>query len=242
MAVTGLDRSGAVPSMQDLAAMRDRAEQRAADRPPGPRRASPTRPRSSPSRTSKSTGPAFGVINPRTVTRVLPALGRGLLEHVEQGPADDQPHQVLGRSLADRLLADELAVAQHDDAVGDAEDLVEPVRHVDHADALFAQAPQRREQPLHLIGRQARRRLVEHEEIAIDDERAGDGDQRLLGAADRLDTRVVGSISQPTSASALAARASAPRQSMRPNGRVRGKPWARPTFSATVIHSMRPRS
>ena len=89
-----------------------------------------------------------------------------------------------------RPLAGDAAVAQHDHAIGDLEDLVEPVRDIDHADAAVAQPAQRREEPRHLVGRQARRRLVEDQDLGLGRERAGDGDQRFLGAAEALDADV----------------------------------------------------
>ena len=87
-------------------------------------------------------------------------------------------------------LAGDAAVAQHDHAVGDLEHLVEPVRDVDHADAAGAQAPQRREEPHDLVGRQAGGRLVEHEDLGLGGQRAGDRDQRFLGPAQALDAHV----------------------------------------------------
>jgi hypothetical protein len=57
------------------------------------------------------------------------------------------------------------------------------MRDVDHADAPAPQTAHRLEQTLHLVGRQARGRLVEHEKIAIDDQRAGDRDERLFSPA-----------------------------------------------------------
>jgi hypothetical protein len=57
------------------------------------------------------------------------------------------------------------------------------MRDVDHADAAAPQAAHPLEQTLDLVGRQARGRLVEHEEIATDDERAGDRDEQLFRPA-----------------------------------------------------------
>ena len=41
-----------------------------------------------------------------------------------------------------------------------------------------------------LVGRQARGRFVEHQDLRLGRERAGDRDQRLLGAAQILDAHV----------------------------------------------------
>ena len=132
-----------------------------------------------------------------------------LVEELEGRAADDQADELVGSGVAHGLLADEAPVAQHHDPVGDAKDLVEAMRDVDHADAAAPQAAHRLEQTLDLVGRQARGRLVEHEEIAIDDERAGDRDQRLLGPGQASHARRLGSMSPPTSASASSARRSA---------------------------------
>ena len=64
------------------------------------------------------------------------------------------------------------------------------MRDIDHADALAAQAPQRVEQPRHLVGRQARGRFVEYENLGVRHQRAGDGDQRFLGAGEILNPQV----------------------------------------------------
>ena len=105
------------------------------------------------------------------------------VEKLERRAADDEANELVGIGLAHGLLTDEAPVAHHNDPVGDAKDLVEAMRDIDHADAAAPQAPHRLEQTLDLVGRQACGRLVQHEEIAIDDERAGDRDQRLLGPA-----------------------------------------------------------
>ena len=73
----------------------------------------------------------------------------------------------------------------------------------------------------------------------LDGQRPGDGDQRLLGPGQAADAGV-GSMAPPTAASARARARSACRQSISP--KRRGKPWPIAMFSATVIHSIRPRS
>jgi hypothetical protein len=55
------------------------------------------------------------------------------------------------------------AVAQHRDPVGHREDLLHPVAHVDHRDALRAQSPDQREQQLDLGVGQRAGRLVERD-------------------------------------------------------------------------------
>ena len=106
-----------------------------------------------------------------------------LVEELEGRAADDEANELVGIGLTHGLLADQAPVAHHHDPVGNAKDLVEAMRDIDHADAAAPQAAHRLEQTLDLVGRQARGRLVQHEEIAIDDERAGDRDQRLFSPA-----------------------------------------------------------
>ena len=61
---------------------------------------------------------------------------------------------------------DHAAAAQHGHAVGQLEDLVETVRDVEHAGARAPHLADHREEALHLVVRQDRRRLVEHEHAA----------------------------------------------------------------------------
>jgi hypothetical protein len=81
-------------------------------------------------------------------------------------------------------------VAQNDDAVGDAENLVETMRNVDHADPARFQNAHRGEEPRDLIGRQTSGGFVQDEKVALDHERPRDRHKRFLRAAQRLDARV----------------------------------------------------
>ena len=102
----------------------------------------------------------------------------------------DQKDRFVRRRLRNLSFPRDAPVAQHDHAIGDLEHLVETVRDVDHRDAASAQPTQRREQPRHLVGRQARGRLVKDKNLGLGRERAGDRHQRLFGAAQILDARV----------------------------------------------------
>ena len=115
---------------------------------------------------------------------------RGPAEYLRRLAPHDEQDGLLGHRLADAPLARDLAVAQDDHPVGDLEHLVEPMRDVDHADAARAKPPKRGEQAHHLVRRQAGGRLVEHEDLGLRGQRAGDGDQRLLGPAEALDANV----------------------------------------------------
>ena len=97
--------------------------------------------------------------------RALP-LGRAP-EHLARLASDDQQDRFVGRRLGHDALAGDLAVAQDHHAVGDLEHFVEPVRDIDHADALLAQAAQRGEQARDLVSRQAGGRLVEHQDFGV---------------------------------------------------------------------------
>ena len=113
---------------------------------------------------------------------LLRARARRGLELVER-LADDQRNQFLRGGVGDQPFADQRPVAQHGDAIGDLEHFVETMRDIDHADAARLQRPQGVEQPVHLVGGQRGRRLVEHQHVGLHAERARDRDERLLGAA-----------------------------------------------------------
>ena len=104
--------------------------------------------------------------------------GRDGLELVEHA-ADHLGDQVGAGQVFGAVLADELAVAQHRDAVGDLVDLVQEVADEQDGDALVAQVPDDREQPVDLVAVQARRRLVEDQHPGVEDHRPADRDQLL---------------------------------------------------------------
>ena len=113
-----------------------------------------------------------------------------LLERIERRAPDNHADQVRRICVLDPLLPNEAAVPQNDDAVGDAENFVETVRNVDHADAARFQRAHRGEEPRDLIGRQAGGGFVQNEKVAVDHERPRDRHKRFLRAAQRLDARV----------------------------------------------------
>jgi hypothetical protein len=79
--------------------------------------------------------------------------GLAFVEELERRTSDDEADEFVGIGVAHGLLADEAPVAHHHDPIGDAKDLVEAVRDIDHADAPAPQAPHRLEQTLDLVGR-----------------------------------------------------------------------------------------
>ena len=78
--------------------------------------------------------------------------GRGVLTEKDV----DEAMREVARS------ADGLAVAQHGDPVGQAEDLFQPVRDIDDADALLAQTAERDEEGLGLGLRKRAGGLVQY--------------------------------------------------------------------------------
>jgi hypothetical protein len=90
-------------------------------------------------------------------------------------------HQVDPEELAGEVLADELAVAQHRDAVADLVDLVEEVRHEDDRDAAFLEVADHAEQLGALVEVETRRGLVEHQDPGLGRDRAGDRHELLDG-------------------------------------------------------------
>ena len=118
-------------------------------------------------------------------------------------------HQLDHRVVVDLVAlerADQLAVAQHDDAVAGLDDLVQAVRNEDDRDALRLEAGDDLEQLLGLGERQARGRLVEDDEARVEAQRLGDLDHLLLRRA-------------------RAARPASPARSSRRAGRDRAARW-----------------
>ena len=98
------------------------------------------------------------------------------------------------------------AVAHHGDAVGDREDLLEPMGHVEHRDARRGQLAQDREQALRLALVEGRVGLVEDEQAGTLEEHAAELDELSLAEAELAHERVrVGA--QPDAAEDRAPRA-----------------------------------
>jgi hypothetical protein len=98
---------------------------------------------------------------------VANAAGHGLHErrHVEfAAPADRH----------------DMAVAQNRAAVGQADDLVEPMRDVDDGDTLLSHAAEHAEQTLDFVALQRRRRLVEDQHTAPAPQGLAYGDELAL--------------------------------------------------------------
>ena len=99
---------------------------------------------------------------------------------VAQFAADHEVGHLLARHVACALARHEPAVAHHHDLVGDAFDLVELVRDVDHGDAVRLQLGDQHEQALRLPGRQRRGGFVHDQHAGVALQRLRDLDQLLL--------------------------------------------------------------
>ena len=72
------------------------------------------------------------------------------------------------------------AIAQDDDAIGELQDLIQPVRHVENRDALRAEAFKMGKQAFNFRLGQARGWFIENEKLCVPIQRPGDGDLLLL--------------------------------------------------------------
>ena len=85
------------------------------------------------------------------------------------------------RAALDEVVADELAVAQHGEAVADLVDLVEEVRDEEDRDALLLERADDAEELGDLVGVEARGGLVEDEQLRLHVDGAGDRHELLHG-------------------------------------------------------------
>ena len=108
------------------------------------------------------------------------ALGEDRVDRAADHHGDEP---VLG-DVGDAALADEAAVAEDGVAVGDAEDLVELVADEEDRLALGLQLLDQREELGDLLVRERGGRLVHDDDAGVDRERAGDGDEVLVGDAE----------------------------------------------------------
>ena len=144
----------------------------------------PARPTISPGRASKLTstrpvptlrcsttseGPSRSATAPRAREQFLLLGSDHRLDHL----GDGQPGRVAGQDLA--------PVAHHRHSVGDLEDLLEPVRDVEHGDPGTGQLAQDREQPTRLPVVERRVGLVEDEHTRLFEQHPGELDELALG-------------------------------------------------------------
>jgi len=117
-------------------------------------------------------------------------LGGQLRILVAQFPADHQRDQLLAVDLGDRQRPDVRAVAQHRNRVRDFEDLVHPVRDVDHRDAALLEVGDDVEQAFQLVFRKRRGGLVHDDQVRAEGQRLADFDDLLLRDAQAGDLLV----------------------------------------------------
>ena len=109
--------------------------------------------------------------------------------------ADHHPDERLGIDLGNRPGSGNDAVAQHGDAVADLEDLLQPVRDVDEADALPGEPANDLEQLLELRPAEHGRGFVEYDDAGMAREGAGDlhhlplGDAQISYPGTRIDRK-----------------------------------------------------
>ena len=155
---------------------------------PAPRR--PTRPTTSPAcKVERRPARPLRRSCPSSCERASPCRCAGAAEHLRGLAADDRDRHLRG-VVSPTGARPTSRPSRSTTTVGDLEHLVEPVRDVDHADAAVAQAAQRRRTGARPRRRKAGGRLVEHEDLRLGGKRAGDRDQRFLGAGQALDADV----------------------------------------------------
>ena len=101
--------------------------------------------------------------------------------------AHHQADQVGGGVAGDVVVAHELAVAQHGDAVGYALEFFQAVRNIDDAHAFGLQALDLQEQQLHFAVRQHGSRFIEHQQAAGTNQIARDLDHLLVADTEFAD-------------------------------------------------------
>ena len=152
---------------------------------PAPR--SPAKPTISPGCRVNPIGPASAVTSPAPSSSGRPACtGRRRATPNGVRPTISSTNSA-GCRVRDRPRGDAAAVAHDGDTVGDAEHLVQPVADIHHATAARPQPVQHGEQALDLGGRQACGGLVQHDRLGGGGQRAGDGDDGLVGAREVRD-------------------------------------------------------
>ena len=107
-----------------------------------------------------------------------------------QFATDHQGHQLLTVVIGHRLDADQLAVAQYRNALGDTGQLFEPVRNINDRHASGLQAGDLFEQHLDFTSSEHRRGLVEDQHMAVADQVTGDLDHLLVTNAQAAHQRV----------------------------------------------------
>ena len=114
-------------------------------------------------------------------------LAAALGEDRRQRPPDHGADDPVVVELGHRRGQHARAVLEHDDLVGDLEDLLQPVRDVEDGPAGSGEAPDLGEELRGLRGREHRGRLVEDQDARLGDQRLGDLDDLLARDAQAPD-------------------------------------------------------
>ena len=196
------------------------------------------------------TRPARPTISPALTVRLTPLVsgsaheiarledGRAdrrlrLRKEIVDPPPDHHLHELGGVGVADVARADIGAVAQHRDAIGDGEDLVEAMADVDDPDAAPLEAAHDVEQARHVAFGQRRGRLVHDEDARIVRQRAQDLDALPVADGQRADDLIGDEIVDFERIEQLLRLSRASRaRSMRPAPACGA--WPRKMFSATL--------
>ena len=109
-----------------------------------------------------------------------------MLVDVVENPTDHERDDLRAVELVDRVRRDPLAVAHDRDPVREGEDLLEPVRDVEHRHASVAQATHDLEEALDLGLGERGRRLVHHDRLGGGGQRLSDHHQLAFGRPEPL--------------------------------------------------------
>ena len=114
-------------------------------------------------------------------------LGQGLVLARAEAQLEDLPGGVLLDERAGRPLGDDAAAVHHHEPVAQLLGLVHVVGGEDQADALLLEAVEPVPQGVAGLRVEARRRLVEQQQLRLVDEAARDGEPALQAPGERLD-------------------------------------------------------
>src|SRR5215217_42795 len=117
----------------------------------------------------------------------LAGAARAPGEELAQGPAHHEADQLLGVQFGGGRGGDVPAVAQHGDAVGYLEDLLQPMRDVDDAHVAGGEVLDDAEELPRLPVGQRRGRLVHHHRPGVAHQGPGDGHDLPVGRREPLD-------------------------------------------------------
>ena len=122
------------------------------------------------------------------------ARSRDCREHAIHAAADHRLDDGAHRQFGGVELLHLVAVAKHDDPVGDLLDFLEAVGDVDDPNAFGLELLDLLEKKLGLRAAQRRGRLVEDKQLCVQSERLGDLNQLLVGGRESVDHAFGGNV------------------------------------------------